>query len=411
MTDKPVAKRSLSPTQRAAQAVYSVCYAPADLQELMVTAEGRSRIRRLPVAQFFFGLKQIPPGERTKLLPHVTEEQWMGALDLDLWSADEADDERFLYWQAFLLEAEDAVARKLLRGTDPQLWQLVFKRQLTVDVLTDLEAPRPGSETEEGFETPDQNFWITLPDDPDRARLLKALIFRLYELDQIQATLMLSSSLSRTTLEIEEEAYQERRNRTEDLGFQDYFDAVEIYSPIEPGSRLAEKSSKSLKEVQYPPVPVAGESGGLLLVQAVSRLEPSETQAVLEELFFCCNKVLSADKISSGNPSAVQHGVRKALAGINLGLDWWAEGDLAKALEGIRRHYLQSFFQLGRGLLLRLQRRARQFEPEPGSYEETIIDALLEPQPRQSVVDEDGSIRPEWISTRGEYAELQSFLE
>ena len=40
--------------RRPQELIYRSCYAPADLHEMLATADGRSRIRRLPPAQLYF---------------------------------------------------------------------------------------------------------------------------------------------------------------------------------------------------------------------------------------------------------------------------------------------------------------------------------------------------------------------
>lgn len=368
--------------------VYRSCYAPADLRDLLQSAEERSKIRRLPPSQLFFGIKELSEEEVGALLPHVTEEQWTGVLDLDLWSKDRVQLGPFLAWQRYMLEAEPPVARKLARAADPELWELAFRRGLRI-------YPRTGEdefETEpqgdgEFLETPDGQFLIELPADAEKARLYRGLLLKLYELDPEQTSLLLTSCRFRTSLELEETAYQNRRRRIEDMGFQDYFEAVEIYTPRYPGESLPEKQWEGLKEMTVVPLKLPEQKEGpLLLFQAFALVEsPQETQSLVEELFYVCNKVLSADRISPAHPRRIKATLRKAIFGMNLGLDLWTEGNLSRALEGVRRFYLQSFFQLGYGQLLDLQREARKVssfhQPEPGSLQEAFLDGLLRRYP------------------------------
>ena len=129
------------------------------------------------------------------------------------------------------------------------------------------------------------------------------------------------------------------------------------------------------------PAPVARmKSGPLLLFQALAAFaRPHELEPLMEELFFVCNKILSADRTPPNRTSRVKRAIRKALSGINLGLEIWAEGDLNRARDGLRRHYLQSFFHTGYSRLVELRDRAREIRAqvplEPGS---PLDDALAE---------------------------------
>lgn len=75
-------------------------------------------------------------------------------LDLDLWSKDQASVGQFLHRQYSRVESGDAVARKLIRGADLELWELTFKRWLRVysRVEEELQGEPPEGEW---LETPD----------------------------------------------------------------------------------------------------------------------------------------------------------------------------------------------------------------------------------------------------------------
>ncbi len=368
---------------RPEEIVYRSCYAPVDLNSLLTSAETRSKIRRLSLPPLFFGLQELDDQEVAQLLPHATEEQWRGVLDLALWSRDRALVGDFIRLQRHLLSAEDAVARKLFRASDPLLWELTFRRHLDVRMrLEEDEYEEEPDRERDWMVTPDNDFLIGLPEEPEKARLLRAMLARLYQLDPQMVPVLLRESRSRTSAELEESAYQERRRRMEDLGFQDYFDAIAVYTPWDERDRLPEKSWTPSEELSLAPVPVANSpADALLLFSALANVtDPKESNQLLEELFFVANRVLSADRVSPADAKRVKQGIRKAVTGINFGLDRWSGGDRFKAAEGIRRHYLQNFFQIGYGRLLQLRRQARLVQskapPPPGSLDEALVESL-----------------------------------
>ena len=406
--------RNKPPTPRPEEVVYRICYARANLHELLQSAETRSRIRHLPPAQLFFSLKELDEAEIQGLLPHLTEEQWTGILDLDLWSKDKVRLNRFLYRMSHILQSEDAVARKLFRGTDHELVELALN-PLRIHRLDEDGAP----EAEQGgglLETPDQHYLVELPEDAEEARFLKAFILRLYELDGEGAALLLEESHFRTWSEMEEQAYQSRKRRVEDMGFQDYYDAIEIYALLPLDAPLPLKSLKQIREVsELPLVATELESGSMLLIAALAGFtRPQETESLLEELFFVCNKLLCADRISPDDPSRVKQGILKAINGINLGLDCWSEGNVRVVEEGLAKHYLQSFFRLGYSQIKALQEEARRIqserpEPEPGSFLEAVTHGLLERYP-VFIESLEGQIRRRFFSTREDLARSREHL-
>ena len=377
-------KRRREIVRRPEEVVYRSCYAPADLNQMLESADTRSLIRRLPPAQVYFGIKDLDDEAVARLLLHLTEEQWTTVLDLDLWRKDRLDLPAFLGWQRHLIQAEDAVARKLVRATEPKLWQTFFLKTLEIYVRVE-EDEFDGEPTDrETVITPDGGFLIGLPRNPEMARVARELLARLYELDADWIRTVIIQARMQTPSELEEEAYQSRRRRIEDLGFQDYFDAIEIYTPLQLTDPLPEKRRQKGHEPTELPSNLGSFGGGgpILLLQAMSLLETERLQELVEELFFVCNKVLSADRISPAKPSNIKHGIRKALSGINLGLSFWSEEQLGKAAAGLRRHFLVSFFQLGFGQLTELRTRAEEvraggFVPEAGSFEEAVLEGLL----------------------------------
>jgi len=375
--------------------IYRLVYAPVKLRRLLSTADGRGRIRRVSTPHLFFGLRELEDKEVLQLLPHITEAQWSGILDFDLWSRDSMNTMSFIQWERHIIEAEDAVARKLLRATDPELWELTFKREFQIYVKVEEDEFEVDPKQGDCFQTPDERFLIELPSEPEKARLIRSLVLRLYELDPEHTSVLLLETAARTAIEIEELAYQKRKRRVEDLGFQDYFDAIEIYSCLPVQSTLPHKRIQFPREISSLPVHLLERDGDkILLFEVLSRVNRSQDlDALLEELFFVCNKVLSADCVSPADPVNVRKVVRKAIMGTNLGLECWSAGDVQTAVDGVQRHYLRSFFQIGYGQLIDLRRGAERLRDagsdlEPGSFWEIFLENLLQKYPVLTYRDE-----------------------
>jgi hypothetical protein len=384
---KDLAKKHEEIVRRPERLIYRSCYAAADLRGLLESAVTRSRIRTLPAAQLYFSIKELDDEEIASLLPHITEEQWTAVLDLDLWRKDRFSPDAFLGWERHLIGAEDAVARKLFRAADPEILELVFRRELRILARTEDDEFEADPGDRETLLTPDGNFLIALPRNPEKARLYRLLLLKLYALDGATAGMLLAESRARTMSELEEEAYQARRDRIESLGFQDYYDAIGIYTPLEPGDRLPEKPRAGSAEIGLLPVSSSAFEGRgpMLLFQALAGMDVSETERLVEELFLVCNRLLSADQVSPASPERVRKEIRKALAGINLGLCVWSRGSIPHAVTGLRQHYMLSFFQIGFGQLDRLRNAAQSLvgvrNPDPGGFLEAALEGFLRRYP------------------------------
>lgn len=383
---------------------------------MLATAESRSQIRKLPPAQLYFAVKQMAGESLERLLPHITEEQWSLILDLDVWNKDRLRIGSFLYWGSLLLKADKAVAQKLFRGTDPDMWELAFRRDLKVFART--EEDEFESETVSGREwmhSPDRNYLIFLPRNPEKAKLYRALLRQMHELYPERFRLLLSESLVRTPMELEESAYQERVRRIETLGFQDYFEAAELYGYRKEESFLPDKKWDSPEQVQTLPDALrSDQASGMLLLRALASVEDErEAGFLLEELFYVCNKLLAADRVSPSRPQRLKSKIRKALSTINLGLDFWSGSNYARAAQGVRKHYLAAYFQIGHSRLMDLQREARarltDGRPEPGSFAEAFVAGLLRPFPALAFL-EDDRIKRRFFETLEDLQASRSFL-
>ena len=370
------------------EAVYRSCYTPISLSDILMDVAERGKIRRLPVPQLFFGIAELTDSELAALMPQITEQQWTGILDLSLWRRDHTSSTDFLHWLRHILEAEEAVARKLLRGSDPELWQLAFNRLLEI-VLCDEEDAGANLPEGDWIATPDGQFWVRLPDDPEASRLIHQLLLKLFELDPEQTSNLLLLSMYRTTSELEETAYQNRRLRIEDLGFQDYFEAISVYTPLLLEDTVPDKIWKPL-EAGFAVAALERPGHGLFLLEALSRVEdPARKEELLEELFYVSNKILSADLVSPDHPSKIKVGIRKTILGISIGLELVAESDVSRAVQLIQTRYLQSLFQLAFGQLMELQRLGRDLRntaaAPPDSYASHLVEGLLRKYPLLAV--------------------------
>ena len=416
MTEK---KRALPAIiESTEELIFNSCYAPFDLSAYLQSAETRSRIRKLPATQVFYSLKNLDQEEMSLLLPQITEEQWATFLDLDLWDKDELNTNALLFWEKFTLAADEPVAKKLVRATDPELLQLLWKRELQLIARVEedeFEAEPPIDR--DTFITPDNNYIVVLPEDPEVSRLVQGVLTRLYQLDADYARMSLEASRYAVSMELEEAAYQNTRRRTEDFGFQDYFSALEIYTPKSPDSLLPEKETPAAElKADLPARADKEEPARYIFLEALASISrQDDIEALLQELFFVCNKVISADRGTPGDPDSIKAAISKAQNGISVGLDLWAGGNLRKAEEGLSQHYLSSFFQIGYGALLKVSKAAAgAVAQDSGSYAEAVIEGLKAPYPLYTESEEKNgriTFSTRYFRTASEIEETLELLE
>ena len=228
------------------------------------------------------------------------------------------------------------------------------------------------------------------------------------------ASLRAESTQARVGLET---AYESRKRRIEDLGFQDYFESLAVYTSLEPHAVLPRKDFER-GEAQSLPVqlPEADENSSLLF-QALGQVrEPAQLLSLMQELAFVCNKILAADRVSPADAEGVRDAIKKAISGMNLGLEFWSGRNLHKATKGVEEHFLQSFFQIGYGRLLRLRDRAEAILDgdvliHPGTFEEAALEGLTRPFPLRTILTEEKRIEQRFFEHAGEIDRLKLILQ
>ena len=173
----------------------------------------------------------------------------------------------------------------------------------------------------------------------------------------------------------------------EEMGFQEYSEALNVYTYLPSRTPLPVKRQDRIRAVgTLPAPPVQLRSGPLFLFKALAGItEPQDLEPLLEELFFVCNKILSADGTPPDRPSLVKRAIRKALSGINIGLEIWSDRDLYLAQDGLKHHYLQSFFHTGYSRLVDIRSQAREIQKkvdlETGSFLDEALEGLAQDYP------------------------------
>ena len=141
----------------------------------------------------------------------------------------------------------DRIAR-WLAGLDAELVALILRMGARIYDITQGAAPEESEGT--FFPTPDGFFVLDvvgLPrdegaerptsDEHDRAAVIIRLVDSLYRTDKDLARRLLVAAIGELDSELEETAYRWQRGRMEDLGFADYYEALEVYRELDLGER------------------------------------------------------------------------------------------------------------------------------------------------------------------------------
>ncbi len=333
---------------------------------LFDAADPASAISALPPDEFFYVLHELGFPEALEIMVHGTAEQVQGALDLAIWDRDQISTERADEWLTAIAQAPYETVAAWVRGLDIELVALLLRQRARI---YDLSLEEPPDEPEGIlFDTPDRLFTLELLGDEQAQRTTQHLVEDLYRADQSMMRRFLIGMRSELDADLEETALRWRSGRMADLGFVDFYRALDVYRELDPASvhlepspstRLPEESAAD-SHLRLPMVMVDRLASTTPFARAVAALTSAAEVADLHSaLVALCNRVLSADRVSPGDDPAVAGVVGRVAATLDLAVEFLSRGDDAAGVTAVRRVPLTNLFRLGVSLVGKLHRLAR----------------------------------------------------
>src|SRR4029079_13445563 len=189
-----------------------------------------------------------------------------------LWERDRIAADALAEWVEAMAHAPPDQIAGWMAGLDAELVAFILRRGARIYDLTQGPAPEESEGT--FFPTPDGFFLLDvvgLPRDSvdpradrgdnHRAAVIIRLVDSLYRVDKDLARRLLVAATGELDSELEEAAYRWQRGRMADLGFADYYEALEVY-------RELDLATVRIGETRNPPLRAASEdaSGAALRV-------------------------------------------------------------------------------------------------------------------------------------------------
>jgi hypothetical protein len=345
-------------------------------------------IRALPGDEFYYVVHELGLRDASDILLLARPEQVQVALDFALWERDQIVPERAGEWIEALAEAPYETIGEWVAGIDVELFALLVRQNARIYDLSIEEPPDEAAGTL--YPTPDNLFVLdvtgaptAIVGSPDQdvdedtgegtsTRAFIRLIDNLYRADQTLARRLLVGTRSELDSELEELAYRWRQGRMEDLGFSNYYDALEVYRELEPASvRLGESQPGKVRmrpldrrsaedEARAPAALVERLTrGGSAFGRGAQGIAQAEEVAELHfALVALTNRVLAADRVTPGDDDAVTSTLERQLATLDLAVEFLARGDAAREIEAVRTVPIVRLFRLGVSLIGKVKRLA-----------------------------------------------------
>ena len=326
-------------------------------------------VRALPGDELYYVLHEIGLQDGAELLACATAEQVQAVLDFALWERDQLGPAPLAEWLTAISAAPIEQIGHWFKGLDTELAGLILRRGAEIYDNTQEGPP----EEPEGtfFPTPDGLFVLDVrggavaEDGPDPARALIRIVDALYRTDKDHARRILVGARSELDSELEEAAYRWRQARMADLGFADYYEALEVYRELDPASvRVGDGEAnrpalrtvvdaRAASEATALRVPTAlaerlSDAEGSPFSRAAQKLAAGEEVEELRfELVALTNRVLAADRVAPGDDEGVAAVLDRLVATLDLAIERLAQGDDARGAIALRTIPLVRLFRLG----------------------------------------------------------------
>jgi len=351
-------------------------------------------VAALSVPEVYQLVKEVGFADSLDLVALATPEQLRGCLDMDVWDRDRVQSEAILPWLTSLVEAGYEKLSEVWEALDTEFTALTLQRFTRIYDLS-LGEEAPENSDYPILNTVDTFFAVELiSDDEEINKLIHRIIEDLYRGDVgVLARHTMMSARSEPPAELEEMSYRWRSGRMADLGYVDFYDALEVFRPIDPNTiavdeNTADTFGESDQAAGPGELPVEWAEqvvGRSFLARALGELtDAAEAKRAETALVVLVNRVLSALRVSPGESEAVALGTAYATATLALGLEVVSRGSVDVAAQFVRNVSLTRLHRAGFTTALRLTRFARAIAPRAstaGDVESAALSGLLGPQP------------------------------
>lgn len=307
--------------------------------------------------EIYLTVHEIGPEHAVELLMLTSSGQLTTLLDLDCWEEDTLSEKSVLQWCQLLLESGEEKVCRSFSEMEPELLTMFLKKHLYIirgpETLKDEDAEkaiRPGDLYEVEYFS------------EDAEKIIGEVLSILFAGEQNRYLLLMEMVRAELDTTLEEEVYQNRSRRLQELGFATPYDARAIYSYVDPDSFVPvcdKQFDLEAEGLQHPGALLSRAQPTDLLAEV---LEQGLNQEQSTELAMLANRKMSADRVDLSDSKAVSESLTHLYQTLNLGMEKLVERNTADAQQLFNTCYLQQIFQLGHSLTERLKQQAKEFQ-------------------------------------------------
>lgn len=335
----------------------------ARLNTLLGVPQSEQLVQSLPAEDLYFLVRDIGVNDTVALVRQASQEQLASFVDLGAWTRDRFSITHFEEWFAAAEEAGESTVRRFVSGLDPELVVLVLMRSV-IQIWDKREVPEDVPDEHVLLPSPDGAFQIEMIASDPRLPLVKTLVASLYEGDIERGRRTLQACRWEMPSNLEEQCYQWRSGRLEEMGFVPVDEAMEIEAPI------ALDSVRGLAQDAEPPAggPTLESAGWLAArMDAAPFLErilreltdPEVRETALLGFVVLLNRRLSARGLETSEWSTVEEEAAHCFRVASIGLERTLAGTTLTAEGVLARVPLRLLYRAGNTALRELRDAGR----------------------------------------------------
>jgi len=363
---------------------------------ILLSRKSQSLVRLLPEEELYFTLKEIGEEDSLPLLAMADLRQLNYIFDLEFWEEQTLSPERYFRWLDLLKQADEDRLREWLKKADPELLLTILQKAVRVYVP---EPDNLGAEPWRNKElfTMDDQYYFEIIDERFQV-IAERILAHLRDLEQDKFYALMDEVRLQVATENEDVASRVRQGRLEDHGFYDFDEAIKIYQALSPEKLKAlEKNPERPGTEGAPAARLAmtlAQKLPYFLARGLQELSGAEIEDFHHQFARLCNKVMVADALDLTRLESLSVAVEKVYGYLEIGLESWSLGQFGKAVELLKRQWLEHIFQAGFSQVLTRSRRAQRLKQEQwfkelkepfylfGDPDGKIIKALALPRPK-----------------------------
>lgn len=358
------------------------------IDALLSSEDAPAAVAALSPNEVFELVHEVGFEDAQPLIELATPVQIQGCFDLDGWQKDQLEVVALKPWLAALVECGFEKVGEVWSQLDAELRALILQRSVIVYDTTQNEGPEEDND-EPIMPTPDRFFLLELKGDEDTQRLTMRVVEDLYRADPDLARHTIMAARSEPPAELEEMSYRWRSGRLADLGYVDFYEALDLFRPLDADQVHIGEGSQDRPVVESEtrlPIVVAEEVVGRnFLARAMASIDDAaEAERVEQALMVLVNRVLAAGRAKPGQPEVLRRGALYATATLSLGLETVARGDLSRAQQALASIAFIRLFRVGYTVTQKLAKLATALAPRSttaGPPAQELVAALCSPRP------------------------------